>query len=324
MTLLFLLACPSNKITPVDSNTTLKQDSLPGDSSTEIGVCGDGRTNGPHESCDADDDAACPGACSAHCACPALTATGELSVHMIDVWQGDGLLVISPDGFAMMVDAGDWDQADAVKNYLSSQGVTALNYTVASHMHSDHIGSLDDVLHYHPEISVAFDNGGSYDSGSYDSYVREAGDRRHTLQTGDTIDLGPSMEVDVLHAGQNDMDNENNNSIVLRLRYNNINVLLGGDCESEYCESTFDPGPIDIYKVHHHGSSDSSSTRLLDEMQPRTALISVGQGNDYGHPTSSTLSHLEDVGARVWRTDLEGDVVVRSDGQSWTVNGQSP
>ena len=121
------------------------------------------------------------------------------------------------------------------------------------------------------------------------------------------------MTVEVLH-GHERADNENLNSLVLKLTYGDTTVLLGGDCETSGCESDFDPGPIDVYKVHHHGSSDSSGSQLLEQMEPALALIPVGQGNSYGHPDQGTLRRLEDAGAEILRTDQDGDVRVWSDG----------
>jgi beta-lactamase superfamily II metal-dependent hydrolase len=238
---------------------------------------------------------------------------------MINVGQGDGLLVISPDGFTMMVDAGDEPTYNHIDDYLQEEGVSQLDYTLVSHQHADHMGAMDLVLRDHLEIGVAYDGGGFASTQAYRDYITAASDRRQTVEVGNRLDLGPQLEVQVLHADVGDRDNENNNSVVVRLTYGSFHLLLGGDCESELCESAFDPGPIDVYKVHHHGSSDSSSQRLLDQMQPSDALISVGLGNDYGHPSGSTLSKLSEMGIHTWRTDEVGDVVVRADGSGFTV-----
>lgn len=249
---------------------------------------------------------------------------GELAVHVLDVGQGDGVLVVSPDGVTMMVDAGDDEQYGAVRAALRRLGVDRLDYVLASHLHADHMGGLDLVLADHPEVVAVYDAGGTYDSSDVDDFFREAGDRRTTVATGDLLDLGPSMTAEVLHASEGDVENENNNSVVLRLTYGDVRVLLGGDCEFPVCERGFDPGPVDVYKVHHHGAADGSSRPLLAAMQPAAALISVGADNDYGHPSEEALGRLDAVGARVWRTDQDGDLAVRIDGATWTVNGDGP
>jgi competence protein ComEC len=108
----------------------------------------------------------------------------------------------------------------------------------------------------------------------------------------------------------------------LRLTHGDIRVLLGGDCESWGCERSFSPGPIDLYKVHHHGSSDSSAFGFLREMSPSIALIGVGAGNDYGHPDAISLEKFRELGTDVYRTDLDGNIVVTSNGYSTAVATQ--
>ena len=276
-----------------------------------VSICGDGLLEG-YETCEEDDNAACPGLCSSFCRCPSLPPS-DLELHMIDVGQGDSQLVVSPDGFTLLVDAGNSGDERAVNAYLEQQGIPALDLVLASHLHEDHLGGLPGVLDEHPEAAVCYDHGGRYSSSYTTAWRDEADHKLLTLAEGDTLDLGSSMTVEVLH-GHEQADNENLNSLVLKLTYGDTTMLLGGDCESDGCESDFDPGPIDVYKVHHHGSSDSSGTQLLDQMEPTLALIPVGLGNSYGHPDQGTLRRLENAGAEILRTDQDGDLRVWSDG----------
>jgi len=276
-----------------------------------VSSCGDGLLEG-YESCELDDDAACPGQCSSFCRCPSLPP-GDLELHMIDVGQGDAELVVSPDGFTLLVDGGNSGDESAVLAYLEQQGIPALDLVLASHLHADHLGGLPGVLDERPEMATCYDHGGSYSSSYTTAWRDEAGHKLLSLAEGDFLDLGSSMTVEVLH-GAEGADNENLNSLVLKLTYGDTTMLLGGDCETSGCESDFDPGPIDVYKVHHHGSSDSSGTQLLEQMQPTLALIPVGQGNSYGHPDQGTIRRLENAGAEILRTDQDGDLLVVSDG----------
>lgn len=284
-----------------------------------VPVCGDGRVGG-YEECDGLADSACPGKCSAHCACPAA-GTGPLEVHVIDVGQGDAILVVSPDGFVMLLDTGTSSMAAIAQSYLGSKNITGIDYTLVSHMHSDHMGGMATMLTQHPEVVACFDHGGTYTTTAYDQYVAAAGTRRTTLAVGSTIDLGPSVVAQVLHAHAGD-SNENNNSVVVRLTYKGNTILLGGDCEAS-CEATFNPGNVQVYKVHHHGSAGASSDSFLDLMAPQTALISVGEGNSYGHPTQEALDRLAAHDTVVYRTDLDSDLAVVADGVTYSVNGLS-
>ena len=283
---------------------------------TVTASCGDGVING-FEECEPSDDAACPGDCSDHCACPA-TSPGELELHVLDVGQGDAILVISPDGFVTLVDAGESGQQATVEAAMAALGISELDYTVVSHFHSDHVGAMDLVLADHPEVVACFDHGGSYTTTQYSEYDAAAGSRRTALSAGATIDMGPSMSAQVLSADSG-ASLENNRSVVLRLDYGTTSILLGGDCE-EPCETAFDPGLIDVYKVHHHGSDTASSADFLALAGPLDALISVGAGNAYGHPSDLTLTRLAAVGSTVWRTDLDGQLTLISDGVGYTIN----
>lgn len=284
--------------------------------------CGDDELGG-FEECDGASDDACPGACSAACQCPSAPAEGRLQLHVVDVGQGDGLLLVSPAGFVTLVDAGDDDAWPDLQARLDAVGIPGLDHVVASHQHVDHMGAMDRALFDHPEIGLAWDNGGRADSSDFENYVELAGDRRVAVAAGEALDLGEGLEVEVVHAGIGDTENENNNSVVLRVRHGDVRLLLGGDCEFLVCEQGFDPGPIDVYKVHHHGSDDSTGPGFLDAMRPSLALISAGRGNDYGHPHQGTLDALAAVGAEVWRTDEDGSILVESDGSSWTVEAEA-
>jgi competence protein ComEC len=282
------------------------------------GRCGDGVRGGRHEACDGADDAACPGACSVHCACPSA-APGPLRVHMVDVGQGDAFLVISPDGFVMLVDAGPSSACDELGWYLASQGVHALDYTLLSHQHSDHHGSMAGMIDAFPAVVAAFDNGGTFSDSSDRAYRRAVGRRKAPLSVGDTIDMGPQLSVEVLHADVGS-GSENDNSLVIRLSHGDFDMLLGGDCEYA-CESSLEVGATEVYKAHHHGSYNGSSPGLLARLEPLVALIPVGEGNAYGHPHGSTLRGLEELGVEVFRTDLDGSVLIESHGDSFEIDG---
>jgi competence protein ComEC len=242
---------------------------------------------------------------------------GALRLVMIDVGQADALLLVGPDGTSMLVDGGRSGSDDEIEAAMAAAGVDRLDYTLASHLHADHIGAMDEILEAHPEVRRCYDHGGDADTATYDSYASAAARCRATLRTGASLDLGPGVDAEILHPGSSGSD-ENESSLVLRVRFAGVSMLLGGDCPEDGCEERLDPGPIDIYKVHHHGSSSSSSAAFLDRIQPELALISVGN-NSYGHPAQDAMDRIQAAGAGIMRSDHHGDVTVMVDAEGWWV-----
>jgi len=243
-------------------------------------------------------------------------------IYEIDVGQGDSFLLKAPNGDTMLIDSGKNGNEFNILNFMNTHNITHLNYTLASHYHEDHIGSLDYVLSYFP-VDKALDRGGGYTTTAYTNYVTAAGDRRQTLYLGNEINFGgDEVNVEVVHvvnSFSSSSGQENKKSIVIRADYNEIGLLFGGDCETTTCEYTFNPGDLEIYKVHHHGSSDSSGTNILNQMTPEVALIPVGLGNPYGHPHPETLSRLASKGVEVYRTDLDGDITITTNGETYEI-----
>ncbi len=169
------------------------------------------------EECDAASDLACPSLCSTHCACPSM-GSGPLELHAIDVGQGDSLLVISPAGFTLLMDAGTHSQSATVEAYMTSIGVSELDYAVVSHLDADQVGGMDGVVNNHPELVASFDHGGSGSTQEASDYEAAAGSRRATLSRGELTDVGAGMTIGVVHSDAG-ASTENNRSVVLRLDY---------------------------------------------------------------------------------------------------------
>jgi beta-lactamase superfamily II metal-dependent hydrolase len=243
---------------------------------------------------------------------------GALEVHYIDVGQGDAEFIITPDGYTLLIDAGEDSYGNSVVSYIQGLGYTQIDAVMASHMHTDHLGGLDKVVAaLNP--SVCYDRGGSYSSAQYTQYNSACSGKRQTLHKGGTINMGPSVTVNILQAGYS--TDENGKSIVMKLTYNNLDLLFGGDCTSA-CEGTFSSGNVEVYKVHHHGSSTSTSQAFITAADPEVSIIEVGAGNTYGHPTQQTLDRLVGVGSDIYRTDQGGTKVLTSDdGTGYSVGG---
>jgi competence protein ComEC len=254
----------------------------------------------------------------------AVSASENLTVHFIDVGQGDSEL-LQFAGKNVLIDAGTKDMAPRVDSYLRSHGVSSLALLVATHPHEDHIGGLLTILN---DLSVGqvLDSGQEHTSQTFENYLNLI-DRKNipfsTAERGQTIDLDPRLKIEILSPPATLFpDDLNQNSVVLKVTYNKVSFLFMGDAGFKAEDSLLSSGydlNSDVLKVGHHGSSSASSPAFLSRVKPASSIIEVGAGNDYGHPTSKTLSALQSTSSKIYRTDTNGNIVVTTDGQTYTV-----
>jgi competence protein ComEC len=242
-------------------------------------------------------------------------ASGELQVHFIDVGQGDSTLIISPDGKVMLIDGGEADSGALA--YLQAHGIDHVDVMVATHPDKDHIGGLVEVLHALPVAQVV--TNGEADTGkTYEGFlgaIEEAEAVPAEVKRGDQLHLG-SLTLTVLNPGGSLTGDLDEDSLVLRLAYGKTSFLFtgdaGGGAEADMLASGEELS-ADILKVGHHGSSTSSSPAFLAAVRPRVAVYSA-DGKSSEHPSKKTIAALADVGCQVYGTDVNGSVVVTSDG----------
>lgn len=256
----------------------------------------------------------------------ATNPAGNLTVHFIDVGQGDSLL-IQFAGKNMLVDGGESNMGSRVVSYLKSHDVSSIDLLVATHPHSDHIGGLVTVLESFPVLQV-LDSGEPHTSQTYESFLMLI-DKKDipfkVAQSGQTISLDSRLKIEVLNPPKTHFEDLNDNSVVLRVTYGDASFLLPGDAEKEAENCMLSSNynlDSDILKVAHHGSSSSSTSVFLQAVSPEVSVIEVGEGNDYGHPSSKTLEALKKVGSAVYRTDLNGNIVITTDGTGYFVTVQ--
>lgn len=249
-------------------------------------------------------------------------AAGEDSrfeVHFIDVGQADAALVLC-DGKSMLIDGGNRNDSSLIYSYLKERGIDRLDYVVCTHPHEDHAGGLAGALNY-AKAGVAYAPVEDYDNvvfGNFKKYLEKQGVTVTVPSAGETFGLG-SAEVSVIGPTGNEAGgNVNNTSIVLRVVYGETSFLFTGDAEREEEQAILEAGyeiQSTVLKVGHHGGATSTTYPFLRETAPEYAVISVGAGNSYGHPTEDVLSRLRDADVQVYRTDRQGTVICKSDGQ---------
>ncbi len=256
----------------------------------------------------------------------APAATGNVSVHFIDVGQGDSILVRAGDR-TMLVDGGRRVEGPRLASYLKGQGVTSIDVLVSTHPHADHIGGLLTILNEFP-VKRVVDSGIPHPSQTYESYLTliDRLDIPYTVaEAGQAIGLGPSVKVDILAPpSPRNKGGINENSIVLKITHDNVAFLLMGDAgipEEDYLMASGYDLKSDVYKVPHHGSRYSASVSFISKVRPEASVIEVGP-NKYGQPAPLMLELLEGAGSTVYRTDQNGNVVVTSDGRGFTVTPQ--
>lgn len=250
---------------------------------------------------------------------PTVTPSADgLYVHYIDVGQGDSELICC-GGEYMLVDAGVPEAGETVVKYLEELGVEKLAYVVCTHGHADHCGGLDEVVKAF-EVETVFTSPYAGDGGSYEYFVSAAEERGLALEAPDEGVHYRLGEASFEFIGPlSDHEDLNDDSLVFRLEYGDTSFLFTGDMTSTGEKELIESGAelkSDVLKVGHHGSRGASCYQFLYEVEPQIAVISCETDNEYGHPHEETLSRLEDADATIYRTDLEGSVVIFSDGVS--------
>ncbi len=248
-------------------------------------------------------------------------ATTQTKVHFIDVGQADAIYIDLPSNNDILIDAGNEADGSLVIDYLKNQNVDDIELLIATHPHEDHIGGIPAVLNVF-KVEKIVDSGYFTDSqicSEYKTAVQNEGanyqeDNRDVYTFGD-------ISLQIL-TGPETWDDTNDYSTVCRLDTGDIEFLFTGDAEGPAEAALAGTLDAEILKVGHHGSSTSSATAFLNKVSPEIAIISVGVDNSYGHPADETIQRLQNSGAEVYRTDINGNIIVATDGKTYTVDTQ--
>lgn len=262
----------------------------------------------------------------------------RLLVEVLDIGQGDSTLIVSPTGKVVLVDTGDRGNQQtiisAIRRHTGSQ--CRIDLFVASHGHSDHIGSAVRVFEA-CRVATVLDSGHAHTTPTYERYleaVEAEGARYVKAAPGQDFDLGGGAKITVLAPSQpffrqselrSGADTPNANSVVMRLDHGTFSMLFTGDAEAETEARLLAKGAnveAKVLKVGHHGARFATSDEFLRAVNANAATISAGSTNRHGHPTTETLRRLRNNRVQVYRTDLQGVISISSTGQRYRITTQ--
>ena len=250
----------------------------------------------------------------------------KLSVHYIDVGQGDSIYITS-GGEGMLIDCGESGETDRVISYLENMGVSKIDYVVGTHPHSDHMGGMSKIVEYFDIGEMIIPNIDDSDTPTtkyFEKFLTACAEKGLSITTaklGRKIELGDA-ELEIIAPNSDDYSNVNNYSVGFIMHHGENSFIFTGDAEKLAEDEMLEKGlleDIDVYKAGHHGSDTSSSEDFLNVIKPDYAVISCGEGNSYGHPNDITIENLSKFTDNIYRTDLCGTIVFESDGRELTV-----
>ncbi|SHE96450.1 Metallo-beta-lactamase superfamily protein [Desulforamulus putei DSM 12395] len=238
-------------------------------------------------------------------------------IHYLDVGYGDCTYIDLPGDADILIDGGSAEKSSDVINYLKNQGVKDIELLIATHPHEDHIGAIPEIIKAFP-VKEVIDNGVVTSHAYYQKYKQAVWSlRNRNPNIGKIWRFGDSV-LETIVPPEHYFADYNNSSLGVKLTIGDIKFFFAGDFEQPVEQDIKGNIQSQFLKVGHHGSNDASSYEFIERVKPAVAVISVGQ-NSYGFPSSKVIERLQHSGAKVYRTDLNGNIVVTTDGKSYTV-----
>ncbi|WP_252226081.1 ComEC/Rec2 family competence protein [Clostridium sp. ZBS2] len=250
--------------------------------------------------------------------------SGNLEVSYLDVGQGDAAYIRVND-FDILIDAGPRSEADHLLKQLEEKNIDDFEMVIATHPHEDHIGGMTKIFQkykvenfYMPKVThttKTFEN--------MLNAVSNEGIKIQTIKEGMKFDLGSGAKIDVYSPIKESYEEFNNYSPIMKLTFGDKKLMFTGDAETlveqEVLSKYSKDLKADVLKFGHHGSSTSSSNEFIQAVSPQYGIISCGTDNSYGHPNKETMSKISKNGIETYRTDLQGEITVTSNGKTISV-----
>ena len=252
----------------------------------------------------------------------------QLEVHHINVGQGESIYIELPDGSDVLIDAGKSNYGSTVVNYLKEQEKNIdIEYLIATHPDADHVGGMQEVFKELNIKNFIYPTDAPHDTKTWQNVLSLADSEGCTIKDstpGTTFNIGGAT-MKFIQPSVDYRDN-NDDSVVTYLEYKDVNFMFTGDIEAEAEKDMVAQNlviDVDFMSVPHHGSKGSSTEAFLAKAKPEYAIVSVGADNSYGHPSADALNRYNAIGSKVYRTDQLGDIVIKTDGNTATINGNN-
>ena len=255
-----------------------------------------------------------------------VNKAGIMRAHFLNCGQGDSIFIELPDGRCMLIDSSTPDFSKTLVDFIKNRGYKKIDHLVATHPHIDHIGSMADVIENF-DIGTFYTIERAYSTNTYSKMLKAIEKEKCEtvyIKKGTEI-LGGSVKCTVLSPDDSDYIRLNNSSAVLKIEYNEVSFLLSGDAEAAAEKNMIASGAnlkSDILKIGHHGSISSTTQSYLEAVNPKIAIISVGKDNVYGYPSNYVINIIKSSGAKLYRTDTDGNIIVTTDGKNIDVQLQ--
>lgn len=252
----------------------------------------------------------------------------DLQVNFIDIGQGDSSLIQLPDNKNILIDGGDKDSSKKLEKFLKDRKINKIDIMIITHPHLDHYGGLLNIARKF-QIGQVLDSGAKTNAITYLQLLKILNSKKvkfKIARKGDNFNFDNNISLEIISPKdpllKDTRSDINNSSIVAKLKYNKVSFLFTGDIENEIEEELLNNNidiKANILKVAHHGSRHSSSEKVLRKISPSEAIISCGLNNSYKHPHKQFLNRLKKLNIDYYRTDLNGDIIISTDGNTYKI-----